>query len=514
VRSERSTDERPVSEGGSARPLVGGALPMLAGDRSGFTARHGLWGEREWAAAAQLRRVVDEHGIDLVRVSFADQHGVLHGKTVTREGLAAALAGSLAVPSSLLLKDTSGATVYPVFSPGAGVGREWMGGAGDVRLIPDPSTFRILPYSERTGWVLCDLHSADGEPVPFCTRGILRRQLATLAQRDLGLSIGVELEFHVFRRPDRALGDGAVGVPGRPGDAPTVTPVSRGSQLLSEEGLDELDDLVRALHDGLIALDLPLRSIELEFGPNQLEVTLAPRPALQAADDVILCRAAIRQICRRGGYHATFMSRPRGAETASTGWHLHQSLTAADSGENVFASTAPDSVLSQTALHYLAGLLAHAPAASVFATPTVNGYKRFRPLSLAPDRIVWGIDNRGAMVRAVTDSDPRAVRLENRAGEPAANPYLFIASQLISGCDGIDRELDPGPPTREPYTVDAPRLPTSLMQALDALARDDLFASQIGRDVVDWLVTLKRAEIDRYLSAVSEWEQREYFSLL
>ena len=513
---ERSIDERPVSEGGSPRPVFQGvsARPMLEADRSGFVATHDLWREREWAAAAQLRRVVDERGIDLVRVSFADQHGVLRGKTVTRDALWSALSGAVTVPSSLLLKDTSGRSCYPVFTPGAGVGIDWMAGAGDVTLVPDPTSFRILPWAERTGWILCDLHFADGAPVPFSTRGLLRRQLDRLTARGYGMIVGVELEFHVFRRRDEALSEANLGAPGSPGEPPAVGPVSRGSQLLHEEGLDELDDLVRALHDGLVGLDLPLRSIELEFGPNQLEVTFAPRPALQAADDVILARSAIRQICRRNGYHATFMSRPRGADTASSGWHLHQSLVDLKTGSNAFSPTSGDQLLSTAGLRYLGGLLAHAAAASVFSTPTINGYKRYRPLSLAPDRIVWGIDNRGAMVRTVTGPGDAAVRLENRAGEPAANPYLFVASQLVCGLDGLDHEVDPGPPTAEPYLADARRLPSSLMQALDALRADDLFASTFGQDVVDWIVTLKRAEIDRYLADVSDWEQREYFSLL
>jgi glutamine synthetase len=178
-------------------------------------------------------------------------------------------------------------------------------------------------------------------------------------------------------------------------------------------------------------------------------------------------------------------------------------------GQNAFA--AQNAVLSETGMRYLAGLLRHAAAATVFTTPTVNGYKRYQPFSLAPDRIVWGVDNKGAMVRAVVGG--AATRLENRSGEPAANPYLYVASQVVSGLAGIEEMLDPGPPTTTPYAQEAPRLPGSLMAALDALAADQVFASAFGRDVVDWLVTLKRAEIERYLSEVSAWEQREYFGL-
>jgi glutamine synthetase len=332
--------------------------------------------------------------------------------------------------------------------------------------------------------------------------------------------VGVELEFHVYRTRER-LEAANVGAPGHPGRAPTTSPTTRGAQLLNDDALDELDELVSALHAGLTRLDLPLRSIEVEFGPNQLEVTLGAREALAAADEVVLCRAAIRQICRRAGYRATFMSRPAGATTASTGWHLHQSLCDFDTGRSMFTAQASGrapgpghGMLSDIGGSYLAGVLAHAAAAAVFTTPTVNGYKRYQPQSLAPDRVVWGIDNRGAMVRVVPGPDRTAVRLENRSGEPGANPYLYVASQLVSGLDGVDRHLDPGPPTEEPYTEGAPRLPRSLGEALDALADDPLFGSALGEPVVAWYAKLKRAEFERYLAHVSDWEQREYFALL
>jgi glutamine synthetase len=504
-----SFDERPVAEGGEGVS----AKPMLASDRDGFVQAHDLWTEEQYAAAAQLRRVVDEVGIELVRFSFVDQHGTLRGKTLTREALAGALKNGTTAPSSLILKDTSGRSAYAVFSPDSGLHDLQLAGAGDLVLIPDPTTFRVLPWAADTAWILCDLHLPSGEPVQFSTRRILAEQLSRLSERGYGMTVGVELEFHVYRADDPALAVGAVGGPGAPGEAPLVSPTSPGAQLLAEEHLDAVDDIVQILRGGLLALDLPLRSIELEFGPSQLEVTLAPRPALEAADNVILTRAAIRQLCKRHGYHATFMCRPAVAGTASSGWHLHQSLTSLDSGENAFAPGDGGGVLSPLGQRYLAGLLTHATAAAVFTTPTVNGYKRYLPHSLAPDRILWGIDNKGAMIRLAGPPDAAATRLENRSGEPAANPYLYIASQLISGLDGIDRELDPGAPTDDPYAQAADKLPTSLLQAIDALRASDLFASALGQSTVDWLVTLKRAEVERYLAAVGDWEQREYFSL-
>jgi len=508
----RSADERPFAEAGDGAR----ARPMLAAERGGFIDRHQLWGSAQHAAAAQMRRVIDELGLEMIRFSFADQHGLLRGKTITRDGVPSALRSGLTAPSSLLLKDTSGRSVFPVFGAGSGGSAPAVGGfanAGDVVLVPDPTAFRVLPWAERTGWVLCDVRRPDGSLTSLCTRSLLREQLRALAGLGYDLTVGVELEFHVFRANRSTLAADQVGGPGAPGRPSEVGPTSPGAQLLHEEDLDRVDPVVQLLYDGLTGLDLPIRSLELEFGPSQLEITLKASDAAQAADDVILTRSAIRQICRRHGYHATFMSRPAGTESASTGWHLHQSLRDRRTGAAVFDPAPGETGLSGTAGRYLAGLLTHARAAAVFTTPTVNGYKRYLPHSLAPDRVVWGIDNKGAMVRLAGGGLDSGSRLENRTGEPAANPYLYIAAQLASGMDGLTRGLDPGPPVEDPYSAEAGRLPRSLGEALDALDTDPLFATAFGDEVVSWYSRLKRAEFARYLAHVSDWEQREYFDL-
>lgn len=481
------------------------------GRGAGFIERHNLWGDAQYAAAAQAQRVIDERGIELVRLSFPDQHGLLRGKTLTREAFASALRGGTTAPSTLVVKDTASNTIYSVFEEGGGVGMEEMEGAGDLLLIPDPTTFRVLPWAPRTAWVLCDIHFPDGRAVPYSTRHLLRNQLDDLALRGYDLVVGLEVEFHVFRADGAPLRHGDVGQPGEP---PQVSPVSRGYQLLLEDAIDPLDDVVQFLRDGLVALGLPLLSIEHEFGPSQLELTFAPQRALKAADDMVLCRSAVKQLCRRHGYHATFMCRPAFPELASSGWHLHQSLRGLSDGENAFMAPAGSGErLSQLGRRYLAGLLTHARAAAVFTTPTINGYKRYRPRSLAPDRIVWGEDNKGAMVRVVGGPGDRATRLENRSGEPAANPYLYIGSQLVSGLDGVDRELEPPALTADPYRAQAQQLPRSLMEALAELRADAAFAERLGQPFVDYVLALKQSEVDRYLAAVSDWEQREYFQL-
>jgi glutamine synthetase len=149
----------------------------------------------------------------------------------------------------------------------------------------------------------------------------------------------------------------------------------------------------------------------------------------------------------------------------------------------------------------------------VFATPTINGYKRYRAYSLAPDRAIWGRDNRGVMVRMLGGANDAATRLENRIGEPAANPYLYMASQILAGLDGIDRALEPPPPADTPYETQATALPKTLREALDALKADSFFREKLGSGFVDYYHHIKNAELERFQAEVSDWEQREYFEM-
>jgi glutamine synthetase len=228
---------------------------------------------------------------------------------------------------------------------------------------------------------------------------------------------------------------------------------------------------------------------------------------------MVLFRSAVKQTCRRHGLHATFMCRPRVPNVMSSGWHLHQSLKDRKSGANAFMPDRQGELLSDVGRHFLAGLLKHARASAVFTTPTLNGYKRFRSHSLAPDRAVWGHDNRGVMIRVLGGPGDAASRLENRVGEPAANPYLYMASQIFAGLDGIERRLDPGPSADAPYDTNAELLPKSLAEATAALRQDAFFREKLGTGFVDYLLTIKDAEVARFQAEVTDWEHREYFEM-
>lgn len=472
--------------------------------------RCGLWDEARARAAAEIEARVERDRIDIIRLSFADQHGLLRGKTVTAPELALALRDGCSFTTTLLAKDTAHRTVFPVFTArGGGFDMPEMEGAGDVLMLPDLDTFHVLPWAPNTGWLLCDLFFADGRPVPFSTRHVYRSVLERLGAAGYDFMAGLEVEFHVFKVEKERLAPEDAGQPGTP---PDVSLLTTGYQYLTELRYDQLDPVLELLRRNIVGLGLPLRSLEVEYGPSQVEFTFRPGIGLDSADRMMLFRSAVKQICRRHGYHATFMCRPRIPNVMSSGWHLHQSLVDRRTGRNGFVGTGGET-LSPVARHYLAGLLEHAGAATAFSTPTINGYKRYRPYSLAPDRAIWGRDNRGVMIRVLGGPDDPATRLENRVGEPAANPYLYMASQVLSGLDGMERQLTPGPSADSPYETDAPALPHTLGEAVAALRRNAVFRAGLGAAFVDYYLHIKGAEVARFQLEVTDWEHREYFEM-
>jgi glutamine synthetase len=474
-----------------------------------FVERQGLWNDEQFEAAANADKWIEEHGLEVVRLSFPDQHGVLRGKTVMASEAAQVMRNGCALTTTLLAKDTAHKTVFPVFTPGGGFGMPEMEGGCDFLMIADPSTFRVLPWAPQTGWVLCDIYFANGRAVPFSTRHIYRRALQKLAEAGFDYLAGLEVEFHIFKLDDARLKPADATWPG---EAPEVSLLSQGYQYLTEARFDQMEPILEIVRRDVAALGLPLRSVEVELGPSQCEFTFHPQVGLSPADTMMLFRSAVKQICRRHGYHASFMARPKVANVLSSGWHLHQSLRDRRSNANAFTSSDKEP-LSRAGRNFLAGLLAHAHAAAAFTTPTINGYKRYRSYSLAPDRAIWGRDNRGVMIRVLGGPGDAATRLENRVGEPAANPYLYMASQIYTGLDGMERMIDPGPSADTPYEAEARQLPKSLDEALRALRGDTCLADGFGRNFIDYYLRIKEAEIARYQAEVTEWEQREYFEL-
>jgi glutamine synthetase len=485
-----------------------------------FVERHGLWTGEQARAAKAAALAIKKHKLELVRFSFADQHGVLRGKTVVAEDAPTLMQAGVTMTTTLLAKDTAHKTAYPVFTPGGGFDMAEMQGAGDFVMIADPATFRILPWSSNsgapnTGWFLCDIYFPNGKPVPFSTRQILRNALARLKTAGFDYLAGLEVEFHLFKLENPRLTPEDATWPPR---APEVSLLNQGYQYLTESRFDQIDAALAPIRRGIATLGMPLRSVEVELGPSQCEFTFRPQMGLDAADTMILFRAVTKQIARRHGLLASFMCRPAQQNLFSSGWHLHQSLLDRKRGTNAFAGNAREG-LSATGLHFLAGLLTHAHAAAAFSTPTINGYKRYRAYTLAPDRAIWARDNRGVMVRVLGQPGDPSTHLENRIGEPAANSYLYMASQIYAGLDGMARKRDPGLSADTPYEAKAPLLPKDLGEALAALRGSEMFRKAFGESFVNYYAHIKEAELARFKAEASDggevtaWEQNEYFDL-
>ena len=486
-----------------------------------FVDCHDLWSAEQRRAAATVDRAIKQRKLELIRFSFVDQHGVLRGKTLVASEAARAMRSGVTMTSTLLAKDTSHRTVFPVFTAGGGLNVPEMQGAGNFVMVADPETFRVLPWAANTGWVLCDSYFPNGKPVPFCTRRLYRDALARVVKAGFDYSAGLEVEFHLFKIDDPKLAPERLTWQPEP---PAVSHTTHGFQYLTESRFDQVEPIMEVLRQNIVALGLPLRSIEVELGPSQYEFTFAPETGLAPADTMVLFRSAMKQAARRHGYLLSFMCRPRFPQMFSSGWHLHQSLLDRKSKANLFISSDKAHVLSPLGRAYLAGLLAHARASAAFSTPTLNGYKRYHGTnSMAPIQAIWGRDNRGVMVRVLGEHGEPSTHVENRVGEPLANPYLYMASQIHAGLDGIARKLDPGPSADAPYEMSAEPMPRSLAEALDALRGNACFRAAFGAPFVDYYLRIKEFEIARALADekdrpkdpmdVTAWEQREYFDL-
>jgi glutamine synthetase len=488
---------------------------------SGFAQRCGVQDAAREQAAQHTARLIAATGLELVRFAWCDVHGVTRGKTLVAAAAARAMREGVGMVSTLMLKDTSDRTVFKVFEPGGIADLPGFECASNVVLLPDPASFRQLPWTPASGWMRGQPWFQDGRPVELDTRRVLQRALERLSGAGLSMRCGLEIEFHIYRieNAQAQLDPQQAAWPGLP---PQVSMIHPGYNLLTEAWYDMAEAPLRIVQQTAQALGLPLLSLEIELGPSQVEAVFEPTDALTAADNMVLFRNGVKQALRRAGYHATFMCRPPFPNIMSSGWHLHQSLVDAKTGRNAFRRDAPapgskpmdaGHTLSSLGEHYLAGLLEHARAATVFCAPTPNGFARFRPNALAPQAVLWGRDNRGAMLRVVGECGDDATRIENRIGEPTANPYLYLASQIHAGLDGLERELQAPPATDAPYASAAAKLPTSLGEGLEALRADSALTAAFGAPFVDYFARIKQSELQRWEQAEDkdEFDRREYF---
>lgn len=478
-----------------------------------FVTQFGLWSDEQTAAAEQIEACLAK--LDFVRIVFCDPHGLARSKTLTTDAFRNVLRNGMDFSPGPFIFDT-GHAVAVDFLADPGVGVDEIMGAGDFVLVPDPLTFQVLPDTEpRTAWVLGDEFLRDGSPHPLASRQVLRRVCEGYNARQLTPVVGLEVEWYLTRRLDGPPGNVGNGF-GRQGAAPLVEAMNSGYQFNLDSYYESLATVTNPLAMQMLSLGLPLRSMEHESGPGQVETTFHPMLALDTADAMLMFRTLVKQACAKRGFHASFMSLPRIDGFDPSGWHVHQSVIDAMTGRNLFSDDEPDGGVSIAGKAYIEGLLVRARDFCLLSVPTINGYRRLQPsFSLSPTRIGWSFEDRSVMLRVIGSGD--STHIENRVGEPCANPYLAIASQLSAGLDGLGGTAQPTMPSA---SGPVETLPQSLGEALAAF-REGPVEDLLGKPLAACLTKLKESEVARFeswmtsqrpaMDEVTEWEQREYF---
>jgi glutamine synthetase len=379
----------------------------------------------------------------------------------------------------------------------------------DMFLMPDRASYAVIPWERnghRTARLICDVHTPNGDPFPGDPRGVLKRQLARLAERGYGYNTGPELEFFLFRMDE---------------NGPSPLPQDRAGYF--DVSTDLASDIRKDMVLALAEMGITVEQAHHEVAVGQHEIDFRSADALLTADNAITFKYTLKAIAQRHGLHATFMPKPLEGVNGSS-MHTHQSLYRLDGGGNAFVDESDPYGLSDLARGFMAGLLHHARGmASVFA-PIVNSYRRLVPGFEAPVYISWAHTNRSALIRvpAVRPQRRNATRIEFRCPDPACNPYLTFAVMLASGLDGVDRGLElPEPVEEDLYHLteeDLVRrsvgtLPGTLGEAVQELQQDAVVQEALGEHVYSHLVDAQKQEWDAFRRHVTDWERERYLEI-
>lgn len=378
----------------------------------------------------------------------------------------------------------------------------------DMRLVLDPETYTVLPWSpadRRRARVFCDIFLPDGRPFEGDPRGILKRTLAGLAERGWTYNIGAEPEFFLFKR---ANGPGVHPVPHDVGGYFDFSSDDEAARVRTE--------LMNALMS--MGIEVELGHHEVALGQHEIDFRYAD--ALRSADNVLTLKYTVKAIAAQHGLIASFMPKPIHGINGS-GMHCHQSLFDREDS-NLFFDANDEFRLSQIAYAFIAGQLQHARALAAVVSPTINSYKRLVPGYEAPTYVGWAAINRSALIRipSYTEGRDSSMRAELRFPDPSSNPYLAFAAMLAAALDGIDRKLAPPKPlnnlnlygmTRDQRTaMGVGELPGSLAEALAELEGDEVLKAALGPVAYEAFIRAKWQEWDEYRLAVTDHEIKRY----
>jgi glutamine synthetase len=444
--------------------------------------------------AAEVVRKADEAGLRLVRFLWCGNDGTVRAKASAIPGLEGRIRSGIGL--TVAMQAMNGLDqLQPV---------EAMGPVGEIRLVPDPETFRVLPYAPHTGAMLVDHVQLDGSPAPVDQRSFLKRMEARLAERGARLEVAFENEF--------SLADVVDGV---------FVPIDSGlcfSTISATAAQDYVDELAVALD----AQGIPLEQYYSELGHGQHEISTGHAPALRAADEQLLVRETIRGVAVRHGIAASLAPKPW-PENAGNGCHIHFSLWEADRPRNRFHDASAGDALSAEARSFIAGVLAHLPGLCALTAPSFNSYHRILPQYWAGAFLCWGHDNREAPVRVPSlfwGVEEASTNAELKSADASSNPYLAVGGLIAAGLDGIERGLEPPPAVEvDPATIDEREreqrgivpLPATQAEALDALAADEVLKEALGPVLADSYLAVRRSEWEAYSAGDEAFEQQGHF---
>ena len=442
-------------------------------------------------------RTIEERGVKFIRLWFTDVVGTLKSVAIAPAEVEGAFAEGLGFDGSAI----------------EGLTRSY---EADVLAHPDPATFQILPWRgevDPTARMFCDITTPDGQPAVADPRNVLKRTLATAAERGFTFYTHPEIEFYLLKSSQ--FGE----------EGPQ--PVDRAGYFDNVPGGTAHDfrrRSVRMLED----LGISVEFSHHEAGPGQNEIDLRYADALTTADNIMTFRTVIKEVAIEQGVYATFMPKPLSGEPGS-GMHTHMSLFEGDT--NAFYDGAGQYQLSKIGRHFISGLLRHAPEITAVTNQFVNSYKRLwggasqNKLGEAPSFVTWGHNNRSALVRVplYKPNKGQSARVEYRAIDSAANPYLAFSLLLAAGLKGVEEgyELPAEAEDNVWELSDAERralgysqLPASLDHAVALMEESELVAETLGEQVFNFVLLNKRQEWREYRAQVTPYELKSNLEML
>jgi glutamine synthetase len=377
----------------------------------------------------------------------------------------------------------------------------------DMKLVLDPSTFRILPWRPTNGAVariLGDVYNPDGTPFEGDPRYILKSAIEEAKKMNFTMQVGPEMEFFLFKLD--AEGN------------PTTELTDRGGYF-DFAPLDRAQDVRRDIDYALESMGFHIEASHHEVAPSQHEIDFRFSDVLSTADNVITFKYVVKSIAYHKGYYATFMPKPLFGVNGS-GMHSNQSLF--ENGKNAFYDPDVPLGLSTEAMHYIGGLLSHITEFTAITNPLVNSYKRIVPGYEAPCYITWSAKNRSSLIR-IPATRGQGTRIELRCPDPSCNPYLAFALMLRSGLDGIKNKIDPGEATnvnifqlteQERSERCIRSLPSNLKEAIDEMEKSKFVRKALGAHVFENYIAAKNEEWNEYKAIVHPWEIEKYLHIM